>query len=84
MSNTEIQISNKEFTEIKTAKYIDIKILNIVLFSHVIVSVIFKDLNKNIIKVENIKIEGEDYLNWGNNDNFIIEYVTNLLNIQTL
>ena len=43
--------------------------------SYIIFNVIPLDINGTPLKVEQVTIAGEDYLNWGNNDQYVINYI---------
>ena len=44
-------------------------------------NVILLDDNNNIFSVKLITLEGEDYKKWGNDDNYVIEYICKKLNL---
>jgi hypothetical protein len=69
--------ANIPITKIKTniITNIEISINNVVLSKCANITVILKDEIGEVIEVKHLIIEGEDYLNWGADDNYIIDYV---------
>lgn len=47
------------------------------------VSAIFRavmyDANDNVIDKQNVSLEGEDYTNWGNDDEYVIQFAADQL-----
>jgi hypothetical protein len=64
-------------TKIKTniITNIEISINNVVLSKCANITVILKDEIGEVIEIKHLIIEGDDYLNWGSDDNYIIDYV---------
>jgi hypothetical protein len=70
-------INNVELDNTNTIiNSIDIYIRNIILFTSVNVHVTFMASNI-IVDQQMVLITGTDYANWGNDDNYIINYVLN-------
>lgn len=67
---------------IKIIYKIEIQILNLNLFQSVSIVVSLYDENDFIIDNKIINITGNDYLSWGNNDEWLIEYVFTYLNLE--
>ena len=67
---------------IKIIHKIEIQILNLILFQSVSIAVSLYDENDFIIDNKMINITESDYLNWGNNDEWLIEYVLTYLNLE--
>lgn len=67
--------------EAPVATSIEINVMELVLNSHVMVGVMFKNSNGNLLKNEMVKIEGDDYAGWGNDDNYLIDLVLSKLNL---
>ena len=63
---------------------IEIQIINLRLFEGVSVMVSLYDENNNIIENKMIDIVGNDYLNWSNDDSYLIDIVLNKLNLMKL
>jgi hypothetical protein len=73
-------------TEVKTVSSIKIEVVNLELFTKLDLRVLFYDENDNIIKCDYLTIDGTIYNDWvyyinGNRDSFIVQYVSNLYNI---
>lgn len=82
--NSYIPIEDKEYIKTSIIKSIEIKISNIKLFSSVSVIVFLKEENGGLLDVKVITLEGQDYINWGNDDNYIIDYVLRTLDMTKL
>ena len=67
--------------EAPVATTIDINVMELVLNSHVMVAVGFKNSNGNLLKNEMVKIEGEEYAGWGSDDEYLINLVLTKLNL---
>lgn len=63
------------------ATNIEIDIMEIVLNSHVTAVVRFLNSTGNLLKNEIVKIEGEEYAGWGNDDSYIVNLVLSKLNL---
>ena len=61
---------------------IEIQVVNLILFQSASVMVSLYDENDSIIENKMVNITGSDYLNWGSNDNWLVEYVLTQLNLQ--
>lgn len=62
----------------------DIDVCEIKLHEYVVVSVQFYDYDGKIIHSTQVKIDGNDYLNWSNDDNYIVSIVCQRLNLTLL
>lgn len=67
--------------EAPVATTIEINVMELVLNSHVIVAVSFKNSNGNLLKNEMVKIEGAEYAGWGSDDEYLINLVLTKLNL---
>jgi hypothetical protein len=63
---------------------ISINVNNIVLFQSANIVVNFFDINKIFISTQLLTLAGDDYTNWGDDDEYIINYVATTLNITIL
>lgn len=84
MADNKINIQPKEIAVINTITKITIQITNIIINKSVVLLVSFYDDKDKYISTLNLNLEGEDYSNWGNDDNYLINYVSNKLNIQPI
>jgi hypothetical protein len=64
--------------------YIIINVTNIQLNQSADVQVVFCDNTKFMVDVVSFTLSGEDYQNWGSNDDYIINYVCSKYNISLL
>ncbi len=56
--------------------------ISIILDEKALINVnLVNDRNNSILR-KHIELSGEDYNNWGNDDNYIIQFICNKLNIQ--
>jgi hypothetical protein len=78
----DIQINIEDYNLVKTSiiNNIKIKIMKIELYKSITLSV---SLLTNNINIDNkiITISGKDYNNWGNDDNYIVNFVLNNLGL---
>jgi hypothetical protein len=82
MINEVINIEDKQIVKTSNIKSIEVKIYKILLFTSVSVIVYMKDISNRLIDVRNLTLEGQDYINWGNDDNYIINYVLEKLDMK--
>jgi len=77
----EYEILVQPTTLIKTEEITSIKIniMSLELFKSVTIVVSLLNNNNNIIDNKVIKLEGDDYLNWNNDDNYIKNMVLSKL-----
>jgi hypothetical protein len=54
-----------------------VQVIGLHLFTCVDLTVYLFDSNNNVVKCECLKISGNDYNSWTNNDEYIINYVAN-------
>ena len=83
MENDGINVNINEVTQTttETSSRICIFVRNVVLFKSADVLVYFYNPSNNIIRAEMLKLEGDDYTNWGLDDMYIETYVMNKLNL---
>ena len=82
MINEVINIEDKQIVKTSNIKSIEVKIYKILLFTSVSVIVYMKDICNRLVDVKNLTLEGQDYINWGNDDNYIINYVLEKLDMK--
>lgn len=75
MNNYDIDVNPKDFITVNTANKVELRVSNLQISSSVDVTLLIKDLNGNIFKVENVHIEGEEYNNWGSDDQYLVNVV---------
>ena len=54
------------------------------LSSYITFNVIFLDENNTPLSVSQVTLAGEDYANWGNSDQYVIQYICNALGLTPL
>jgi len=76
-----IRVKDKEDIQINIINYVRIKIINLVLeqFVDVDVTICHDD---NYIRSYNIRIEGEEYDNWGNSDIYLENLILSKLGLE--
>lgn len=79
MNSITTQIVPKDITTTKTISSFYVNVQSVELFKNVTLNVRTFDNNNNIIDVKYITLEGQDYLNWNNNDQYIIDKVAEIL-----
>jgi hypothetical protein len=75
-----IQIEPKEFIIKNTINNINLKIINMKLNSFVNICVMTKENEKNI-ENHTFHITGNEYKAWNNDDNYLVEYALEKLNL---
>jgi hypothetical protein len=74
MDTTKINVNDKEEIKVFIINNVELRIINLSLGNYVDISAVLKQDN-NFVSATNFRIEGEEYNNWGNND----EYLENLV-----
>lgn len=68
-----------EKTVIKTIVRFSLNITELILNTSATFSVLCYDIDDKLIDTKFVSIEGTDYVNWGNNDSYVIDFVANKL-----
>lgn len=79
-----VNIENKDLITTKTISKVDILDGNIQLNRFVSFPVRLMDSDDNVISVESVLISGEEYNNWGSDDNYIENLILTKLGLQKL
>ena len=79
-----INIQPKEDIITRELYSIIINVESVQLFTSAQITVSYFDNNGMFIKIDRLTMEGEDYANWSNDDQYIYTYVYNTLNITPL
>jgi hypothetical protein len=79
--STTTEIVPQAITEVKLFTYFVIHVDQLTLFECVSLRVDLLDANKGYIKTEYFKLCGQDYTDWGNNDEYIVNKVAQLLGV---
>lgn len=77
-------IQEADYVRKDVIKYITINVTSITLYTSVSLSIGLYDVNQNIVTNVNMDIEGEDYLQWGSNDTYLIDVVCKRLGFTSL
>ncbi len=78
---THVLVQDKEEVTVMIINNVDIQITNLDLMRYVDVMVMFKNDNK-FLKSQTLRIEGEEYYAWGNNDEYLINLVLQKCGLQ--
>lgn len=79
-----INIQPKENIIVQELTSILINVETVNLFKSANIQVAYFDVNGNYIKMENLIMDGDDYKNWNNDDQYVYSYVYSKLNITPL
>jgi hypothetical protein len=79
-----INIENKEFITTQTISKVDILEGTIELNKSVRFPVRLMDSNENVLSQQNVTISGEEYENWGADDNYIENLILTKLGVQKI
>jgi len=79
--NTTVDITEVSQTTTETSNKIGIFITKLVLFQSASIAVHFYNSSGGVFRVENLKLEGEDYNNWASDDTYVETFVLNKLNL---
>ena len=77
-----VEVEPVEIITIKHKQYFSINILRVQIFEFVIISVEFYDENKVSLERVDLKLDGNDYTNWGNDDAYLVNYVATKYGMQ--
>ena len=81
MDDIKVSIENYNFVQTSVVNNIKIKIVSIDLFKSITLCVTLLDTNNKNVENKIIKLTGDEYSNWGNDDNYIINIVLNKLQL---
>lgn len=81
MADNKTKIQPKEVAVINNITSITIQVSSIIFNTSAILLVSLYDNNDKYVSTVNLDLTGEDYTNWGNDDDYLLQYVSNKLNI---
>lgn len=81
MADNKNKIEPKEVAVINKITSITIQVSSIIFNKSALLLVSLYDENDKYISTVNIDLAGDDYANWGNDDAYLLQYVSNKLNI---
>lgn len=84
MADNKTKIEPKEVAVINKITSITIQVSSIVFNLSALLLVSLYDENDKYISTVNMELTGDDYTNWGNNDDYLLQYVSQKLNITPL
>lgn len=76
-----VDVLPKDFITTYTSGSVELRIMNLQLGSYVDVTAMIKDENGNIFKCEGLRIEGEEYNNWGSSDEYLVNLILSKLGL---
>ena len=80
MNDINVDVTDYPYIKTNTVNNIKISVLSVELFKNIVLRVsMFAD--KTIVENKILKVEGEDYANWGNDDQYIVNYCLNKLGL---
>jgi hypothetical protein len=77
-----VEFEPVEIVTVKHKQYFSINILRVQIFEFVIITIEFYDENKASLERFDLKLEGDDYANWGNDDVYLVNYVATKYGVQ--
>jgi hypothetical protein len=80
MDATQIQVNDKEEVKVFIINNVEMRIINLSLGKYVDVNAVLKQ-NNNFISSQNFRIQGEEYDNWGNDDQYIEKLILQKLDL---
>lgn len=83
MSDIKINVQDSPHVVTNTINRVQIRVMNVELFTSVNVSVSLFN-NESIIDNKFFKIEGDEYNNWGNGDQYLVNLVLTKLGLTQL
>ena len=80
-SDTTVPIAPTEKVETHTITSVDFRFFDYVLFSKVSVMCCLRDIKGRVIANEVVRVDGEDFKKWGNDDQYIVDLVLSKLGL---
>jgi hypothetical protein len=79
--NTSVNVQASIITTVKTITSFNVRVQQLELFKSVSLIVMLFDTDGIVIDTKFMTLEGQDYLAWNNDDQYILNYVANKLNL---
>jgi hypothetical protein len=76
-----VQIIPQEVSVVKASNKIAISVVRVDLFSKAIIEVQFISVDHQLVNTQVLEMTGNDYLAWGSNDQYIINWTLNKLGL---
>jgi hypothetical protein len=80
MSDIKVNVQDSPYVITNTINKVHIRVMNVDLFTSVSVTVSLYN-NESLIDNKFFKIEGEEYNNWGNSDQYLVDIVLTKLGL---
>ena len=81
MNSITVNTNPKEYTTVNIAKSVEMRVFHFLIGTSIEVNCLLKDENENVFKIENITISGDEYNNWGTDDDYLINLVLSKLGL---
>jgi hypothetical protein len=75
MDRKMVEIEPLEIVTVKHKHSFNVYIIDVRIFESVMLSVDFFDENRECVERTRLHLSGEDYTNWGTDDNYLVNYV---------
>ena len=75
MDNKPVQIEPLEVVTVRHRHSFSVDIIKVKMFESVMIAVTFFDESKSVIDRTTLNLTGDDYKNWGTDDNYLVNYV---------
>ena len=75
LNNLNVNIVPQDIVTTKTVSFVELIDIRIKLYENVQLNVLLKNSSGNLVDVKHLTLTGDDYKNWGNDDNYIISKV---------
>ena len=80
MDEIKVKVQDSTFTKTSIINNIKIRVNRIILFKSISLSVSLLE-NESLVENKYIEVSGEDYTNWGNDDQYIVNFVLTKLGL---
>jgi hypothetical protein len=80
----EVSIQPFDCTQVKTATGFRVEIQELTLFQSVRLRVELLNESGNLIELKFVVLEGDDYMNWNNDDSYVLKKVAEKLGLQII
>lgn len=81
MEDNDVKIVSFDKTTVRTITSFSVQVLQINLFKSALLNIRFFGNNKELVESQILEITGEDYSNWGSDDNYINNFVASKFNL---
>ena len=81
MNSIIVNTNPKEYITVNVCKSVEMRVFHFIIGSSIEVNCLLKDENENVFKIENITISGDEYNNWGTDDDYLINLVLSKLGL---